>query len=169
MPNNLVLFSSAREQGNTRKLLDAIGKQTPLDVVYLDALNLLPYDYDYKNTNDDFQRVLDRMLSYDNLIFASPIYWYSPTSQMKTLLDRFTDFLDIPSLRQKGKLLRNKTAYLVTTSSQISIDVTFESIFERTFDYLGIKYGGALHCQQDNRFREADHIAKFAQKLSKSS
>lgn len=101
MPNNLVLFSSAREQGNTRRLLNAIEKQTPLDVVYLNALNLLPYDYDYKNTNDDFQRVLDRMLRCDNLIFASPIYWYSPTSQMKTLLDRFTDFLDIPSLKEK--------------------------------------------------------------------
>ncbi|GEA13261.1 NAD(P)H-dependent oxidoreductase [Alteromonas sp. KUL49] len=166
MPNNLVLFSSAREQGNTRRLLNAIEKQTPLDVVYLNALNLLPYDYDYKNTNDDFQRVLDRMLRCDNLIFASPIYWYSPTSQMKTLLDRFTDFLDIPSLKEKGKLLRNKTAYLVTTSSQISIDATFVSIFERTFDYLGIKYGGALHCQQSFIEHETLNIEMFARQIS---
>lgn len=165
MPHNVVLFSSAREQGNTRSLLNTLEKYASLDVVYLNELNLLPYDYEYNNSGDDFLRILDKMVGCDNLIFASPIYWYAPTPQMKTLLDRFTDFLDIPNLKEKGKMLRSKTAFIVATSSQITIDATFESIFARTFHYLGIEYGGALHCQQSNVEREAEGIAVFAQQL----
>ena len=36
-----------------------------------------------------------RILAFDRIIFASPVYWYAVSPAMKVFLDRSSDFLDL--------------------------------------------------------------------------
>jgi len=108
MTNTVVLFSSSRRNGNTGKLLDSVVGGGSVDIINLSALDISEYDYDHKNINDDFLPLIKKVLTYDKIIFASPVYWYSVTPTMKTFLDRISDLLDLPDLLDLGRQLRGK-------------------------------------------------------------
>jgi multimeric flavodoxin WrbA len=59
---------------------------------------------------------MDRALSHEQIIFATPIYWYAASPTMKIFLDRISDFLELPDLLPKGRRLRGKNVYIVCTS-----------------------------------------------------
>lgn len=168
MANSLVLFSSARRDGNTNTLISLVRQKIGLDVIDINQLNIKPFDYGFKNQDDDFSGLLNTMLKYQNIIFASPVYWYSPTPQMKSLIDRFTDFLELASLKPKGKLLRQKNMFVISTSNQATLDKTFESIFSRTFDYLDFSYGGYLHMHSEKKDHTllSNNIDEFVNRLN---
>ncbi len=42
--------------------------------------------------NDDMKIIYDKILESDGVIFATPIYWYSPSGIMKRVIDRLTAF-----------------------------------------------------------------------------
>jgi multimeric flavodoxin WrbA len=110
MNNTIVIFSSSRRNGNTGKLLDNVSPFINADFVDLGNYDIGHYDYDHRNINDDFLPLINRVLSYDTIIFASPVYWYSVTPAMKAFIDRISDLLDLPKLLETGRKLRGKTA-----------------------------------------------------------
>jgi multimeric flavodoxin WrbA len=71
---------------------------------------------------------------------------------MKIFLDRITDFLTLPELRPKGRRLRGKRAYVVTTSGSDEISPAFIYMFKESFDYLGMQYRGVLHLNCDGGY-----------------
>ena len=158
----IALFASARRDGNTGRLIDSIAVSSGIDVIDLAEKDITPYDYNHCNLYDDFVPLMRGLLDYEKLIFVTPIYWYGPSAQMKVFIDRTSDFLDIDSLKDIGRKLRGKTAYIVCTSSSEDADCWFLGAFKSTFDYLGMNYGGHLHancaggydpekCEQDVR------------------
>jgi len=60
---------------------------------------------------------MQRVLAHDQILFASPIYWYAVSPAMKIFLDRISDFLELPDLLAQGRRLRGKNAYVVCTST----------------------------------------------------
>ena len=106
MPSTIALFSSSRRNGNTGRLMDRIALELDLEVVDLSSLRITPYDYDHSNRDDDFESLMERVLAHEQVIFASPIYWYSVSPAMKTFLDRISDFLELPDLLPKGRRCR---------------------------------------------------------------
>jgi hypothetical protein len=74
MLKTLALFSSARRNGNTGRLMDRIALELDLEVVDLSALQIAPYDYDHSNRHDDFEPLMERVLEHEQLIFASPVF-----------------------------------------------------------------------------------------------
>jgi len=165
MSNTIVLFSSSRRNGNTGKLLDQVINQVDAHIIDLATFNISEYDYEHKNINDDFLAVIKKVLTYDKIIFASPVYWYAVTPTMKTFLDRISDLLDIPDLLNLGRQLKGKKAYVVATSISQGISSSFINCFKGTFNYLGMEYGGHLHadCSDGYKAKENnDDVQRFA-------
>src|ERR1700683_5165605 len=145
MPKTRALFPSSRRTGNTGRLMDRIAVELDIQVVDLATQRIAPYDYDHSNRDDDFEPLMDLVLAHEQIIFASPIYWYSVSPAMKTFLDRISDFLELPDLLPKGRRLRGKNAFVVCTSICDEPSSIFMGALRETFDYLGMHSAGALH------------------------
>jgi multimeric flavodoxin WrbA len=157
MPSTIALFASARRHGNTGRLIDRIASELKIEIVDLGDLHMSSFDYDHRNRDDDFEPVMRHILAHDQVIFATPIYWYSVDARMKVFLDRISDFLKLPDLLAEGRRLRGKTGYVVCTSASAEAAPEFMSAFDEMFRYLGMHFGGALHVDCTNGYAPAVH------------
>jgi len=162
----IAVFASARRNGNTGKFIDWIAGNLDIQVIDLSEKDITPYDYDHENINDDFVPVMNQLLEYENIIFVTPVYWYGPSAQMKVFIDRTSDFLDVEELKDIGRKLKNKTAYIVCTSISQDADSSFINGFKNTFKYLGMNYGGYVHANCENGYVPDDYmndVSKFVE------
>ena len=157
MSNTIALFASARRYGNTGKLIDWIAGELDIKVIDLSEKDISPYDYDHKNIGDDFIPLVNELLNYEKIIFVTPIYWYGASAQMKVFIDRTSDLLDVESLKDIGRKLRSKTAYIACTSVNSDADNSFLNALKDTFTYLGMDYGGHIHANCENGFTQSDY------------
>jgi len=137
--SSIIIFGSARLNGNTKKAVESIvhGKEIPL--IDLNELNIKPYDYNFKNQDDDFIPTIEKALQYDTIIFATPVYWYSMSGVMKKFIDRFTDLLYLR--KDLGKRLKGKNLFLVTSFGS-GYPKEILSAFEKFAGYLKMNYLG---------------------------
>jgi multimeric flavodoxin WrbA len=145
--------------------MDRIAKELRIDVVDLAIKNISPYDYEHRNRADDFEPLMKRVLESDQVIFATPVYWYAVSPPMKVFLDRIADFLDLPDLQDQGRSLRGKTAYIVCTSVYEEVPASFLASFEDTLGYLGIRLCGVAHANCRDGYDATKHdteAARFA-------
>ena len=153
MLQTVALFSSSRRHGNTGAVLDRVAEALKIDVIDLSFENISPYDYSHCNRDDGFESLIDRILGYEQIIFAAPVYWYAVPPPMKTFIDRLSDLLELADLKEKRRRLRGKRAYVVATSGVDQLSLAFISMFEDTFAYLGMNYRGVLHVNCDGGYR----------------
>ena len=161
-----VVLGTARSDGNTAKLVNALAGNLALEVFDLNHFQITPYDYQFNNSNDDFIPLIDELLSFDTILMASPIYWYAPSAQLKVFLDRLSDLLS--RYKNKGRQLRNKRSGVIATGLDIYAPDCFEQIFANTLNYLGMKNLGMLYygCEDNAQFFLDDPmILSFASKL----
>lgn len=87
---------------------------------------------------DDMAEILDKMLKADILVFATPVYFYTMSAQLKVLIDRTV---------AKYTEIRNKKAYLIAASGEND-----ESAMNGTIN--------AFHCFLSclNNVKDAGHI-----------
>ena len=145
MGNTIAVFGSARRHGNTGQLMDRVARDLNIDVIDLASHTITAYDYEHRNRSDDFEALIARLLEFDQIIFASPVYWYAVSSTMKVFLDRVSDFLELPDLLENGRRLRGKRGFIVSTSISEEVAPAFLSAFRDTFTYLGMGFGAILH------------------------
>lgn len=158
MNKTIAIIGSSRRKGNTGKLIDIIADKLAIEVIDLGDLNISPYDYEHRNMNDDFLPTIKYILTHDNIIFASPVYWYAMSAQMKTFFDRITDLLSVDELKDFGRKLRGKVGFVVSTSMHEQVDDSYINSFTDTFHYLGMNYGGAIHsiCKDTNEISQSE-------------
>lgn len=168
MPSTIALFASSRRHGNTGSFMDRIAQELAIEVVDLASKSISSYDYDHRNRGDDFEPLMSKVLGFDQIIFATPVYWYAASPPMKVFLDRISDFLDLPDLLDNGRQLRGKRAYVVCTSIYDEAPPSFINSFVDTFNYLGMIYGGVGHANCRDGYVPAahEHLAvEFAQRV----
>lgn len=153
--SSVMIMGSSRSDGNTAKLTEHFSLNMGAEIIDLSRYNILPYDYKFQNRDDDFLWLIDRMLAFDNLVFASPVYWYSPSGIMKLFLDRLCDLLEI--YKTKGRALKSKKAAVIATGAAEMAPNCFEKIFSSTFEYFGMQYLGLLYCQFDHTNKLTEH------------
>lgn len=138
----LVITGSPRSDGNTNTLVKAFSTAAMSvghEVQFLDAAkcNLSPCHADNSclesgrcPLNDSGMKLQEMMCWADVLVLASPVYWGSFTSQMKTFIDRLHPFC--------GKKARAactvKETYLIATAQTAEMDVF--SIMREEFAYI---------------------------------
>src|ERR1044072_2211521 len=169
MGSVIALFGSSRRHGNTGQLMDHIAAELDIDIIDLCQLRMTPYDYEHRTRGDDFEPLMSRVLDFDQIIVASPVYWYSVSPPVKMFLDRISDYLDIPDLLEDGRRLRGKTGHIVCTSIYDSAPASFVSTLTSTFEYLGMHFGGMVHvnCREGySRSKCQSEVAEFARRIS---
>lgn len=157
--NAIALFSSSRRNGNTGQFMDRIATKLDIEVVDLAGVRTSAFDYEHRNRNDDFEPLMKRVLAFDQILFATPVYWYSVAPAMKVFLDRISDFLELPDLLNEGRRLRGKQGYVVCTSIYDEAPASFMNAFRDTFNYLGIHFGGVAHANCRDGYEPAKHEA----------
>ncbi|WP_339387926.1 NAD(P)H-dependent oxidoreductase [Vibrio caribbeanicus] len=160
---SLVIFSSANPKGNTAKLIEHLATNIDLEIINLDQCKISPYRYDNQYEADDFYRIFEKILESDNLIFASPTYWYSVTAPMKAFFDRMTELTDKAELKPKARALAYKRAFILTTSGRNQICPIFETFFAEICKYFKMEYRSSLHAKQDEI--NLQEISQFASSL----
>ena len=85
-----------------------------------------------------------KTLEYDTIIFATPIYWYTMSAQLKTFFDRISDLLHAKN-KQIGRQLRGKQMAIISCGSDDEIFNGFEMPFCESANYLGMKYLRHIH------------------------
>lgn len=171
MPDAIALFSSSRRNGNTGQFLDRIAAELRVEIVDLASKRISQYDYEHRNRGDDFEPLMRRVLAFDRIILASPVYWYALSPPLKVFLDRITDFLELPELVDEGRRLRGKTAYVVCTSIYEAVPTSFIGPLADTFDYLGMHLGGIAHANCRDGYLPSKHDVEASEfvRLLKSS
>jgi multimeric flavodoxin WrbA len=162
MADAIALFGSSRRHGNTGQFADDIAAGLGIDVVDLGQLRISPYDYEHRNRDDDFEPLMKRVLEFDRIIIASPVYWYAVSPPVKVFLDRISDYLDIPELQAEGRRLRGKTGYVICTSIYDAAPTPFVGSLTATFAYLGMHFGGAAHANCSEGYSRSLHEAEVA-------
>ncbi len=87
--------------------------------------------------DDDMARVYQAIAESDVLLFATPVYWYGPTTIMKTMIDRL-----VPLNRPQGRpMIEGKSAILVAAYEEDGPAAAEPLIrmFEMSFDYLKVR------------------------------
>ncbi len=136
------------------------------DFIDLMDFNILHFDYEHQNKNDDYLDVIKRITdNYDVLIFATPVYWYSMSGIMKVFFDRLTDLLRIE--KEIGRKLRGKHMAVISSSNGDNLGINFWLPFKKSAEYLGMNYIADLHTFQD-KF-EPEKILKFVQYVEKNT
>lgn len=113
-------LGSPRKGGNTDLLCDAFirgagesGNETEKiclgdrDIYYCidcEVCRKKGGDCVYKD-RDDFEEIIQKIIAADGFVIASPVYFYSLSAQMKTVIDRFF---------ARENEIRDKTAYFIT-------------------------------------------------------
>ena len=97
------VLGSPRRKGNTNRALSWVEEALELANHQVDRVNL--YEYNIKGCKgcfackrhpdrlgcqqkDDLEQVMNRLIEADLILYGSPIYFWGPTAQMKTLIDR---------------------------------------------------------------------------------
>lgn len=168
MPSTIAIFASSRRNGNTGRLMDRIATELQTEVVDLTEKSISPFDYEHRNGNDDFEPLISHVLGFDQIIFASPVYWYAVAGPMKIFIDRLSDLLEVPDLLEHGLALRGKTAHIVCTSIDDEVSAHFLGALRDTFSYLGMEFGACMHANCEDGYIASEYeadIRKFIERV----
>ncbi|MDP2562665.1 flavodoxin family protein [Psychrobium sp. 1_MG-2023] len=156
----VIILASARQGGNTALLSDVVKNNIQADVLDLSDYAIAPFDYEFGNGGDDFIGLIDNVLTYDHVVFATPVYWYTMSAQMKVFFDRLADLLFVE--KERGRAFKDKAcSVLATGHSEVPADC-FEPPFILSAEYLGMRYQGMLYCSCPDGFVKADHQTTIA-------
>ncbi len=144
-PSRIVaILGSARQDGNTAALTHAVFRNfNDARVINLNDHVITPYDYHNEPSADDFLEIVKQMVEAEAIVFASPVYWYSMSGQMKIFFDRLTDLTD--QYKSIGRALAGKSAFLIATSNTAEAPPSFEPPFADTARYFDMRWGGMIH------------------------
>jgi len=167
MKNAVILFGSPRKKGNTVELARAMSavlkdKGWGVRMLYLNDLNIRPCQGCYVclpggvcKINDDMKDVRKYIMESDLIIYATPIYWFGPSGQLKLVMDRSIAFMD----ESYGSRIEGKKAVTLTTFADEDMDSCRPAIdiFQKTFDLLKVAYAGQVNapgCQTEGGVRQ---------------
>lgn len=148
----LVIYGAARKGGNTEQLTEqAVSGIEGVTRVYLQDKQITPIvdqrhvEGGFVDVDDDFEQVILQMMEHDKLIFATPLYWYSMSSLMKTFVDRWSQALRSTKYDFKAAM-KDKETYLVVTGGPTVRKTVLSLIiqFKATCDFMGMNFADYL-------------------------
>lgn len=95
----VILNGSPRKGGNTEIMAETFAKAAKkheVEILNIASMNIkgclgCKYCYEHQGEcvqKDDMVKVLETLKDADMVVFASPIYWFDITAQLKTVIDR---------------------------------------------------------------------------------
>ncbi len=160
----LGVLGSSNNDGNTAALARAVFAPLPnAQIISLSNLAIAPYDYLNRHDKDDFLPLAEKIAAAKTLVFASPVYWYSMSAQMKLFFDRLTGLTG--AHKALGKALAGKSAFLIATGGSPKPPASFEPPFAETARYFNMRWGGMLYRPGDEAV-DAGAAKGFANRIA---
>ncbi|MGR5348012.1 flavodoxin family protein [Vibrio mediterranei] len=157
-----VILGTSKSDGNTRKLVDDF--VTLSDALLFDLANydISFYDYSHNNRDDDFLPLIKELSEFDHLVFASPVYWYSMSAQLKVFFDRLSDLLTIE--KELGRSMKGKSVSVLSSGFNKNCPSCFVAPFELTANHMQLQFIGNeyLSVQMETDLQNSMTIAKQA-------
>lgn len=172
----IIVKGSPRENGNSAVLADqvaagakAAGAQ--VESFYLHGMSIQPCDAcDFCQgaaeidcvIHDDMQILYPKVREADALVYASPIYWFTISAQMKLFMDRCYGFGGDTDEPEDHALAGKRIGVVLTYGGDDPYDsgaINAIRTFQDTFNYIpaeivGIVYGYALDAGEIKRNEE---------------
>ena len=171
MNKTVILQGSSRSFGDTYKIVNHLALKSNFDVIDLNTKVIGHYDYEYKNSDDDFMPLITKIITnYSTIIFATPVYWYTMSGIMKAFFDRISDV--IRTEKDLGRQLRGKNMAMISTNNSKDLIKGFNMPFVESAKYLGMTYLGDIHTwiENDSIPKEVEYIINtFDDKLKKGT
>ena len=142
MGQQIIINGTHNTNGNTSQLIERIYPNTPSIKLLNYHIELYNYDEKYSE-KDQFLDIVHQLLDADEIIFATPVYWYSMSSRLKIFFDRMTDL--IGTNKKIGRKLMGKKMSVITTSNGNNLDENFFLPFIETANYLHLEYVEGKH------------------------
>lgn len=152
MKHVLIISASPRKNGNSEILCDrfangALESGCKVEKVFLATKNIgycrgcgVCNSTHQCVQRDDMGEILDKMVSADVIVLATPVYFYSMDGQMKTFIDR-----TVPRYTE----IRNKDFYFIMTAADTekeNLERTIEAFRGFTEDCLdGTREAGIIY------------------------
>jgi multimeric flavodoxin WrbA len=160
--DTIIILGSSRSDGDTAKVVQDLQKLIGCDVIDLNEYAISYYDYDHANKDDDFLPLMRTIIQdYQNIIFATPVYWYTMSGILKVFFDRISDLLTIE--KDLGRALRDKGFGAMSCCINAGIDPEFWHPFKKTAEYLGMPYLGNVHI---DTFDNQQLLQEFVNEMS---
>ncbi|WP_339216981.1 flavodoxin family protein [Ornithinibacillus sp. FSL M8-0202] len=145
-----VIYGGTRVNGNTETLTERVIQDLPVEKIYLKDYEIKPINDQrhvqggFEEVNDDYNIILNRVLSHDILLFATPIYWYSMSGTMKLFIDRWSQTLKDANYPDFKDVMSSKKAYVIAVGgdSPLLKGLPLIEQFQYIFDFLGISFEG---------------------------
>jgi len=168
--NTVILVGTSNAQGNTRRFADELANKQGADVIDISDFDIFFYDYEHRNRHDDFIRIIEDILDYELIIFASPVYWYAMSAQMKVFFDRLSDLLTVR--KDLGRRFKDKHYAVLSTGAQPLAPECFIEPFKLTMDYFDMQFRGhfyahysTLETESNNHFLMLRQVEQAANSL----
>jgi multimeric flavodoxin WrbA len=152
----LFIVASARRDGNTETLARQAARSLPPATrqTWLRLLDLaLPPFEDIRHSGDgtypaptgDLKTLFDATLAATDLVFVTPLYWYSVPARAKLYLDHWSAWMRVPGADFKARMA-GKTMWAITVTSDE--DPRFAEPLVGTLrlsaEYMHMRWGGVL-------------------------
>jgi multimeric flavodoxin WrbA len=160
--SGIIIQGSSRATGNTRRIVDFVNRGPGFEVVELVTKDIGHFDYDFRNSNDDFLPLMRHIVAaHQTIVFATPVYWYSMSGLMKVFFDRISDLLKTE--KDLGRALRGLNMAMISCGSDAERAAGYEVPFVESAAYLGMNYLGDIHSWIDD---DGDIPASLQTKLN---
>ena len=152
----LGVVGSPRKGGNTDILVDEVlrgARETGgvVEKIFLNDLEIKPCqaecsDYCKKTgncrINDDMSPLYSKLFQSDIIVLGTPVYWYGPSAQLKSFMDRWYVFSHPKYVRK----MKGKKVVLVAPfeESDVSAADPLVGMFTRSLDYLEAEFHAKL-------------------------
>lgn len=157
MNKGIIILGSSNSKGDTYLVSKYLADKTNFPIIDLKEKNIAPFDYEFKNSDDDFLPLIrDIVHNYEIIIFATPVYWYTMSGTMKIFFDRISDCLKIE--KETGRKLRGKKMAVLSCGSDKELIFDFYMPFKASANYLGMHYTGDVHCWIDEAVSIPDEV-----------
>jgi len=155
-----IVLGTSKSDGNTKQLVDTVVNKIDSKIFDLAELNISFFDYTHQNKSDDFLPLILELLTYEHIVFATPVYWYSMSAQLKVFFDRLSDLLTIE--KDLGRQLKGKSISLLATGFDLNCPECFVQPFELTAEYLELNFKGCEYLSVQSEV-DYDLLAKVAE------
>jgi multimeric flavodoxin WrbA len=152
----LFLLASTRLDGNSERLARRAASRLP-GAVQAQWLRLVDHPLStFRDTRHDVgylapegnDRILaEATLQATDLVFVTPVYWYSLPAMAKAYLDHWSAWFRVPELRFK-ETMRGRNLWAVVVDSSDPSEGAAEPLLgtlKRTADYMNMRWAGLLH------------------------
>lgn len=136
LKDKIVILGTGRADSNTHDAILKVNDFNSAKIVELHKLKIEKYTYKISPSiqRDDFISIVNQMIIATDILFATPVYWYSMSGELKIFFDRLTDL--ITTNKPLGRALTGKNIYLLATGSDPQLPEGFEIPFVKTAEYF---------------------------------